>query len=191
MLRTIVDANLPLTRLQLRAGSNSPLMVDLGLEGSQDGMDAHEQMVCRIAAPLTVGIGGSEVWNARQDLFAESALSIVVKCSVPPASTAAMVTETSRLASNTAVPWRAAIQACGIGWLSFGGVPEKAVETVTALRSWAESAGGSLVVLSRCQGANELDVWGDTGDALPLMRALKKQFDPRNTLNPSRFLGGI
>ena len=29
------------------------------------------------------------------------------------------------------------------------------------------------------------------GDALPLMRAVKAQFDPKNTLNPGRFVGGI
>jgi glycolate oxidase FAD binding subunit len=36
-----------------------------------------------------------------------------------------------------------------------------------------------------------LDTWGQLGDALPLMRAVKNQFDPRNTLNPGRFIGGI
>jgi glycolate dehydrogenase FAD-binding subunit len=36
-----------------------------------------------------------------------------------------------------------------------------------------------------------LDAWGQPGDALPLMRAVKKQLDPRNTLNPGRFVGGI
>jgi glycolate oxidase FAD binding subunit len=38
---------------------------------------------------------------------------------------------------------------------------------------------------------SHLDAWGQPGDALPLMRAVKNQFDPKNTLNPGRFLAGI
>jgi glycolate oxidase FAD binding subunit len=50
-----------------------------------------------------------------------------------------------------------------------------------------EQDGGSLVILGRC----ELDSWGSAGDALPLMRAVKAQFDSKETLNPGRFVGGI
>jgi glycolate oxidase FAD binding subunit len=35
------------------------------------------------------------------------------------------------------------------------------------------------------------DAWGSAGDALPLMKAVKQQLDPKNTLNPGRFVGGI
>ena len=40
-------------------------------------------------------------------------------------------------------------------------------------------------------GATKLDAWGSPGDSLPLMRAVKEQFDPKGTLNPGRFVGGI
>jgi glycolate oxidase FAD binding subunit len=40
-----------------------------------------------------------------------------------------------------------------------------------------------------CKAA--LDVWGDVGPALGLMRALKVELDPRGVLNPGRFVGGI
>ena len=36
-----------------------------------------------------------------------------------------------------------------------------------------------------------LQVWGAPPDALEKMRALKARFDPNNTLNPGRFIGGI
>jgi glycolate oxidase FAD binding subunit len=39
--------------------------------------------------------------------------------------------------------------------------------------------------------AAALDVWGDAGPALGLMRALKGELDPRGVLNPGRFVGGI
>jgi glycolate oxidase FAD binding subunit len=51
--------------------------------------------------------------------------------------------------------------------------------------------GGSLIVLRRPAGIGPLDAWGNAGDALPLMRAVKQQFDPNGTLNPGRFVGGI
>jgi FAD/FMN-containing dehydrogenase len=37
----------------------------------------------------------------------------------------------------------------------------------------------------------DFDAWGNGGDALPLMSAVKWQFDPLGTLNPGRFVGGI
>ena len=36
-----------------------------------------------------------------------------------------------------------------------------------------------------------VDVWGSVGDAFPLMRGLKEQFDPGRILNPGRFVGGL
>jgi len=36
-----------------------------------------------------------------------------------------------------------------------------------------------------------IDAWGNCGDTLPLMLSIKEQLDPRKTLNPGRFVGGI
>ena len=74
----------------------------------------------------------------------------------------------------------ATLAATGIGYAHFDG-------DLKRLRAMMERDGGSLVVL----GKTELDAWGNAGDALPLMRAVKTQFDPKNTLNPGRFVGGI
>ncbi len=35
------------------------------------------------------------------------------------------------------------------------------------------------------------DAWGTVGPSLRLMAGLKERFDPRHTLNPGRFVGGI
>ncbi|MBD2447557.1 FAD-binding oxidoreductase [Nostoc sp. FACHB-152] len=37
----------------------------------------------------------------------------------------------------------------------------------------------------------KFDIWGYTGNALPLMRRIKEQFDHKNILSPGRFVGGI
>ena len=64
--------------------------------------------------------------------------------------------------------------------------------TIGTLRAEIEELKGSLVVL-HCPAAvkKHVDVWGSSGDALPLMRRVKQQFDPSHVLNPHRFVGGI
>jgi glycolate oxidase FAD binding subunit len=66
-----------------------------------------------------------------------------------------------------------------------------AVAIVQDLRRWVIERGGSLIVTRAPVAVKErIDVWGPS-DALPLMRRLKEQFDPKGTLNPGRFVGGI
>ena len=47
------------------------------------------------------------------------------------------------------------------------------------------------MIAHRPDAMPQLDAWGNAGDALGLMRAVKHQFDPKSTLNPGRFVGGI
>jgi len=86
----------------------------------------------------------------------------------------------SQISAASALFSRFVVQATGIGYAQFTG-------DLRGLREAMERDGGSLVVL----GKTEIDAWGNAGDALPLMRAVKAQFDPKNTLNPGRFAGGI
>jgi glycolate oxidase FAD binding subunit len=49
------------------------------------------------------------------------------------------------------------------------------------------------LVIERCPTALKrgVDVWGDPGAAVGVMRALKAKLDPNGTLNPGRYVGGI
>ena len=69
---------------------------------------------------------------------------------------------------------------------------EAAGSVVNGLRGMVESVGGYAVV-ERCptQAKKRLDVWGDAGPGLVVMRRLKEQMDPKRLLNPGRFVGGI
>jgi glycolate oxidase FAD binding subunit len=65
-----------------------------------------------------------------------------------------------------------------------------AVDRIADARRFVEAAGGSLVILAAPVSIKQrIDVWGDVGSALALMRNLKQQFDPRSTLNPGRYIG--
>ena len=52
--------------------------------------------------------------------------------------------------------------------------------------------GGSAVV-QRCppEIKRDIDVWGGEPPGIETMRRLKKQYDPNNTMNPGRFVGGM
>ncbi|MDF5707154.1 MAG: FAD-binding oxidoreductase [Nostoc sp. S4] len=51
---------------------------------------------------------------------------------------------------------------------------------------------GFLTILEAPVAVKEqVDVWGYTGNGLPLMRRIKEQFDSKNILSPGRFVGGI
>jgi len=58
------------------------------------------------------------------------------------------------------------------------------------LQPAATSLGGSVVILSNPSGAEmtQQSVWGGDEGALELMRAVKRNFDPKGILNPGRFV---
>ncbi|ABA24154.1 FAD linked oxidase-like protein [Trichormus variabilis ATCC 29413] len=63
---------------------------------------------------------------------------------------------------------------------------------VLPVRSLCQSHQGFLTVLQApVPVKQQIDVWGYTGNALPLMRRIKEQFDSKNILSPGRFVGGI
>jgi glycolate oxidase FAD binding subunit len=63
---------------------------------------------------------------------------------------------------------------------------------VTDLRDRLSFAGAGLIVQQApAEVKRAVDVWGPAGDALDLMRRVKRQFDPSGILGPGRFVGGI
>jgi hypothetical protein len=68
-----------------------------------------------------------------------------------------------------------------------GGVTKGLIGT---LQSAASAAHGTLIVLSAAQHADAThqSVWGPTSSPQSLMTAVKQEFDPRNILNPDRFV---
>ena len=61
-----------------------------------------------------------------------------------------------------------------------------------ALRTWAESIGGHLVVVEAPDGFHfEMDPWGAPPSGLEIQRRLIAQFDPARVINPGRLPGGL
>jgi glycolate oxidase FAD binding subunit len=177
LLLRIQDTSLAHTALQLRAEAGKPPELDILLEGTQAGIAAQRECVAALAgAPVTES--SDTVWRARQQIADCDALA---KCSVLPARIADAIAAIERTGDRR---WRAVFQATGLGWISTDA-------PLMQLRAEIESRGGTLAVLRQPPGRAPVDAWGDPGDTLPLMRAIKQQFDPKGTLNPGRFVGGI
>ena len=98
-----------------------------------------------------------------------------------------------RAAERFGFRWRSVVQIGGVGLLRLECRDETTLPAaIGAAREMLAGLGGTLVVLQCPTGAKpNVDVWGPPGDALPLMRRVKEQFDPAGTLNPGRFVGGI
>jgi glycolate oxidase FAD binding subunit len=70
--------------------------------------------------------------------------------------------------------------------------PDAAIGLLRSIRRGAESRHASLVIWrAPLEIRDAIEVWGDPGEGLDLMRRVKSQFDPKSTLNPGRFVGGI
>lgn len=116
---------------------------------------------------------GERIWNQAE--------APVAKVGLNPAAAATWL---EQLDSTLA----ARIHARGIGLVRL--VPEAA--EVEALRSQLQAADGYLVLLKAPRELRQqVDIWGYSGNALPVMRAIKAQFDPQGRLSPGRFVGGI
>lgn len=72
---------------------------------------------------------------------------------------------------------------------------DEGIEQLMALRREAQAMQSNLVIWRIASDPSEkrpnVDWWGDPGESLDLMRRVKAQFDPKATLNPGRFVGGI
>ncbi len=81
----------------------------------------------------------------------------------------------------------------GVLWVSW---PRGANFDGRELAKFAFSLGerhAGTAIIERCQAAVKLDmdVFGDVGSSLEIMRRIKRQYDPGRVLNPGRFAGRI
>jgi glycolate oxidase FAD binding subunit len=191
LILAVQDSKLAHTALQARIAQDAEPAVDILFEGTEAGIAAQESHLRVLARPAQVLNAPSSVWTASQELWNSPGSAALTKITSLPASIARTVETLQRAAGSHKTQWKLAVQATGIGWLRVEGTPENLHAVLSDLRFELEHAGGSLVALHQPAGMPRLETWGTAGDALALMRAVRNQFDPKNTLNPSRFLAGI
>ena len=133
------------------------------------------------------------VWRAHATIYDDPTGAVVARASVLPASIAATLEMLETVAGRLHLTLRVVMHATGTGLIRFEGANEQALAAATGVtRARIAESGGSLVV-HHCPVTlkQQIDVWGAVGDALPLMRRVKEQFDPCGIMNPGRYLGRI
>jgi len=194
LVLSIQNSKLAHSALQFCCGAEMQPRVDVLFEGTEAGLSAQSVQLKLIASEATQGKGTGEVWSSRQKLFSRTESDgdnvAVAKFATLPAETAEAVKLIEKVAASE-LRWSVVVQATGIGWVRMDGARSGIAEAMRGLREWIEGRGGSLVIVQRPTKIADLDAWGNSGDALGLMQAVKRQFDPHGTLNPGRFVGGI
>jgi len=189
----VQDSKLGHSFLQSHFSDETLPVSDMLFEGTEAGIAAQETQLRNLAAPVIVSASSTSTWAAREELwtFLDPASTAIAKISILPANLARTMELVAHSANAHQLRWKALLYATGIGWLRLEGKPGSLHRALQMLRSELDNQDSSLVVLHRPGKMPAFDAWGTSGDALPLMKAVKQQLDPKNTLNPGRFVGGI
>lgn len=129
----------------------------------------------------------SKLWFALTEFQVSSEEPVTFRVNLLPSKTIEFVAHCDALGLT--------VQAHAGNGIVIGHLPDTvasaaaAREALAPLRNLAELSGGSLVVLN-CDATwtTDLSLFGEPQPAWPLMRKLKAQLDPRNLLNPHRFI---
>jgi len=188
----IQDSQLAHTSLQIRCAAGDLPAGDILFEATDAGLAAQESHTRKLLGSARVEQSSENSWSARQGLWSSPTNNtLLAKISLLPTQIANMLDSLQTIGDSNKVNWKIVLQATGIGLLRLEGEPAQLSLAVERLRSELESRGGAFVILRRPPELLSLDAWGNAGDSVPLMRAVKHQLDPKNTLNPGRFVGGI
>ena len=189
----VQDSKLAHTFLQSHFSKEVAPVSDIMFEGTEAGLAAQEAQLRKLAASASVTEASTSTWNAREELWGnlDPGATAVAKVSMLPADLARTMEKIERAVQLHKLGWRVLVYATGIGCVRLEGKPAALKNALQLLRVELENRGGSLVVLHRPEKMGEFDAWGDAGDALALMKAVKRQLDSKNTLNPGRFVGDI
>ena len=144
------------------------------------------------AADVLAEADEAEAWR-RHEARVFGGEGTIVKLVVLPSdlsATLAWLDESARAESlNCALVGRAGL---GVLYVRLAGPVSAQASLVGALRERLGPGCGSAIIR---QAEGELrslvDVWGPLGDGFPLMRRVKRQFDPGGILNPGRGPGGL
>ncbi|MGC2400749.1 MAG: FAD-binding oxidoreductase [Acidobacteriaceae bacterium] len=177
LMLKLLHGQLSTVAIQLRSAGQG-FELDVRLASLADVVDSQARVLEELARSegLTTRVSTDDVWNARQLLLDNV---FVCKCTMLPSEVARFAERVRQEGGHSVT------QATGI---MFAGFPSG--NALPQLRREIEEARGSLMILKQPPEASA-DCWGTPPDTLPLMREIKRRFDPEGILNPGRYLGHI
>jgi glycolate oxidase FAD binding subunit len=189
-LRALLDSQMTPSSVQLRVREQE-CALDVRIAALAECMDEHAVSLRRIFEKIELKESGEQVWQVRQELFSADGAA-VLKVSVLPGDVCALSQELQEQANQQRLEIDLVAQATGLMTVSLKSAPDAAIALIEHLRGRVLGFGGSVVALQVPETLRgRLDVWGCDSNALPLMREIKRRFDPKRILNPGRFVGNI
>ena len=181
-----VELDSPPARMLIRF-ETTPAAAEQQAEAACDLCKRHE-------APTTVQQGDLErdTWRAYESQLWQRD-GTLLKIAVLPSHVGDLIDVIERATASHSVDYRVGGRAAlGVLFLKLRGDVERHMEIVRDVRRTAVAQGGSAVLLSTPVSIDRrVDSWGEVGDSLRTMQAVKARFDPHGTLNPGRGPGGL
>jgi glycolate oxidase FAD binding subunit len=186
-LSALMDSQIAPSCVQLRV-SGQESVLDIRIAARPECLDEYSDRIGIICSQLTLAESGDGVWQTRQRLF-EDKNAVVLKVSILPSEICAVLSELQQWASDKV---DISAVACATGLMTVSIMSTEPDIALKRLRARVGVFGGSAVALQIPNALRgKIDVWGPDPHALPLMREIKRRFDPGRILNPGRFVGNI
>lgn len=183
---TPVQADLLSTKLVSSLGLGEGLGLIARFQSIRESVKEQSNRVLEVGQKL--GLDGkifadgdeANLWQRLQERIHTIAIESVITCKIGVLPTAAVEILTQVELGLIHI-------SSGLGLLQL-----ESKNQVLKIRDRTQANIGFLTILSAPMAVKEqIDIWGYTGNALPLMRRIKEQFDSKNILSPGRFVGGI
>jgi glycolate oxidase FAD binding subunit len=173
----------------LISGQELGLMVRFA--GISQGVEEQTKRLLSLAQQvnLKAELLPTTIWQDLQNLICDRSNhhQVICKIGILPAQAVSTLLAIQKLEIN---PYLQIHASSGLGTLrcDFDNL-ESFLPCLLKVRELANATGGFLTILAAPMELKQhMDVWGYTGNAIAVIKALKYQFDPNNLLNPSRFL---
>jgi glycolate oxidase FAD binding subunit len=181
LMHSIHDSHLLAQALQLR-GDNDGFRLDIQLSAHPDAHQSDLLAKMANASGLTLIESTNEVWQARESLFSNKK-DFIAKIGMLPTDIAQIADDIVRLGGSLVA------QSLGLIYAAFPNV-KRDCSALGSLYAYTDTGSMTMLQIPSNPLEDSTPPWGSEKPN-PLMREIKRQFDPNRTLNPGRFLGGI
>jgi len=171
-------------------------VVAVWVEGFRESVSRHlrdlQDMAQRIglSSDIVRDTAHDLLWDYARD-FAASGEGTLYRVTVPLASVAEALTAVERWSASAENVRTIAYAGSGTVWVLLESHPSSA-EWFSRLGLLAREQGGHAVMMAAPPALKAgVDVWGAPPPTLPIMKEIKRQFDPLGILNPGRFIAGL
>jgi glycolate oxidase FAD binding subunit len=165
----------------------------VGFEGTTADVHWMAEQLCRewaeagVTAPILIADASVEtLWRS----FADSTADVEIR--VLPSAVVGLIGKLLESAPPCAIHARAGDGLVRLSlWNGSGeGQAFSEMHPLARIRAMAAAFEGTTTVLRHPEGVelSAADMWGPAGPELRLMQAIKERFDPKNILNPGRFV---